>query len=1333
MSEERQKQLLRILRWTGGISAGFCILLALMLWTPPGHRLIEWIAKKATKGEVIVEGLDGALPGSAKARRIELRDARGTWLRITDAEAEWSPLTFLGNHYEVMRVAAAKVELLRRPLPSKPSEGPSPRIDVYALSLPHIDIAPSLLGHPAMLAAKGSLNYTTIHEFGVDLAITRPGGNDHYILKGYVAADVINGRAAIAESPDGLLGTLAGLPGLGPVTLSAEASGDRAANNVSFALTAGALTANARGTISLAVGRTDLDFSAASPAMQLDPSTGWASLAAEGHVHGAFDAPQVDAKLKLVKLGAAGFSIETVDADLRGEGGGIDLTATANGARLPDSKYASVFAARPFQLSAHADLKDASRPVTFQLRHPLLALNGAAKTAGAQSAVLDLSVPSLQPFAVLAGADLTGRARLKASVARSGQQLTIDLDGGIAASGASLVARMLGPDATLRFHSLVAGSDVMDSRMRLHGAGFDANVEGGYRAGRLDYRVSTTLSDLARLSTVLIGSAQVRGTVAGLPAQALLDLSGSADMASRGFSPQRIALRARATGLPNPANARITADGRLDDARLALAADWTAKSGGHDAKLSLDWKSLTSRAAITVPQKGPLAGRIALDATDLNDLATFMGFAMGGSLHATGDLGGQGGKQSATLRLNANTLKLESVTVGAAAIDGTIADALGAPRIDARLNARDFAAAGITGSAAGALNGALDKLALSLTGDLKDAQGQPAHVTAAALADVPKSQLQLNQLAADWRGENIALAGPAKFDLANGAAVDRLALKGVGGEIVVQGRALPKLALTASAENIELASFRSFAPQLGAEGTLSAHAQLTGTIAAPFGTVALNGKELRVAGYSRRLAPAALEAQAQLHGTAAQVHAKLSAGESVAMTLDGSAPLSAAQALDLRVAGSGDLSLLNPLLTAAGRQAKGRITLDGSVAGTMAAPRLSGTATLKGAEYQDAVQGLRIQDVAADLKADNGVIRIVKLDGKAGPGSIGGGGTLDTTAPGWPADLTITLRNARPIVSDMMTASLTGDLALKGEALRALTLSGKLEVPKAEINIPDSFPPEVRTLNIRRRGQKPPPPPPATTSLALDLAVATTGPVIVRGHGIDADLGGELTLKGSSGAPQVGGGFQMQRGTLTVAGQVLSFTTGKVSFDGSGVRSRLDPTLNFVAETSSGGVTATLTVGGYASAPKITLSSSPQLPQDEILAHLLFQQSSKQLTPLQMAQIAQALASLSGISNGFDPVASIRGGLGLDRLAVSGGSGVTTGTTVEAGKYVFRNIYVGAKQGLSGGTQAQVQIDITRNLKAEATISAGTSATATQGAGAQDTGGTLGLSYQFEY
>jgi len=919
--------------------------------------------------------------------------------------------------------------------------------------------------------------------------------------------------------------------------------------------------------------------------------------------------------------------------------------------------------------------------------------------------------------------------------ARSGSQITLDLDGGIAASGSSLVARMLGRNAKLVFHTQVAGSDILDTRLRLSGAGFDTRVDGSFRASRMDYRVQAVLTDLARLTPALTGTLRLNGTVTGAMAQAAIDLSGTADMASRGFPRQRVTLKARANGLPNPATARVSADGRFDGAPLKLLADWKAAGKGHDATLSLDWKSLAARAAVTLPQNGvPAAGHIRLDVNDLNDLSAPAGVALGGHLHGNADLQGDGGKQSLALHLDAGAMKVMDTVLGSLAVNGRVTDAFGKPRADAKLNVQGLAVSGVTGSGSATLGGALDALAVSLDADLKDREGIPAHVVATALANVPGSQLRLTQMTADWHEQTMTLAAPANFDLAGGAAVDRLALKLAGGTFTASGRLTPQLGLNASAENIQLAALRSFAPRLGAEGVLSASANLTGTLAAPNGTIRVNGKELRVAGYSRKLASATLDARADLGGGAAQVNARLSAGENVALTLEGSAPLSPDGMLALHAAGKADLSLLNPLLTADGRQVKGLLTLDAGVAGPLTAPRLSGTASLRSGEFQDYTQGVRVHDMSADLAAENGVIRIVKLDGKAGPGSITGGGGIDTTAPGWPVDLTIGLRNARPIASDMMTASLTGDLKLKGQARgNAVTLSGKLDVPKAEINIPDSFPPEVRTLNIRRRGQKPPPPPPVATAVALDLAVNTTGPVIVRGHGIDADLGGQLTLKGSTGAPAIGGGFQMNRGTLTVAGQVLDFTTGKVSFDGGGVRSRLDPVLDFVAETSSGGVTATLRVSGYASAPKITLSSSPQLPQDEILAHLLFQQSSKQLSPLQLAQIAQALAALSGISNGFDPVASIRGGLGLDRLAVGGGSGVTTGTTVEAGKYVSRNVYVGAKQGVSGGTQAQVQIDITRNLKAEATVSAGTNATATQGAAARDTGGSLGLSYQFEY
>jgi translocation and assembly module TamB len=133
-----------------------------------------------------------------------------------------------------------------------------------------------------------------------------------------------------------------------------------------------------------------------------------------------------------------------------------------------------------------------------------------------------------------------------------------------------------------------------------------------------------------------------------------------------------------------------------------------------------------------------------------------------------------------------------------------------------------------------------------------------------------------------------------------------------------------------------------------------------------------------------------------------------------------------------------------------------------------------------------------------------------------------------------------------------------------------------------------------------------------------------------------------------------------------------------------------------------------VTVSGSARNPKITLSSVPDQPQDEILAALLFNTTTSKLSPFQMAEIAAALASLSGATSGIDPLASIRSTLGLDRLSV--GSGTGGDPTLEAGKYLARGVYLGAKQSASG---------------------TGTS-TATGSTGSADAA-SVGLTYQFEY
>jgi translocation and assembly module TamB len=244
----------------------------------------------------------------------------------------------------------------------------------------------------------------------------------------------------------------------------------------------------------------------------------------------------------------------------------------------------------------------------------------------------------------------------------------------------------------------------------------------------------------------------------------------------------------------------------------------------------------------------------------------------------------------------------------------------------------------------------------------------------------------------------------------------------------------------------------------------------------------------------------------------------------------------------------------------------------------------------------------------------------------------------------------------------------------------------------------------------------------------MNLTVSAPDQVFIRGRGIDAELGGSIRIKGTTSTPIPSGALELRRGTLSVIGTTLTFTDGSISFAGAALT---DPALHFVATSTTSSITATLTISGSASDPKITLSSVPDMPQDEILAQLLFNTSTSKLSPLQLAQIAAALGSLSGATSSVgDPLDKIRTSLGLDRLSV--GSDSSGNPTLQAGRYIARGVYLGAQQSASGtGTQATIQVDIAKGLKLQTTAGSGTS-TATGSTSSADAA-SVGLTYQFEY
>ena len=582
------------------------------------------------------------------------------------------------------------------------------------------------------------------------------------------------------------------------------------------------------------------------------------------------------------------------------------------------------------------------------------------------------------------------------------------------------------------------------------------------------------------------------------------------------------------------------------------------------------------------------------------------------------------------------------------------------------------------------------------------------------------------------RQQSPGLLALVRLTFTDGVAIDRLRL-GLRREAVldVSGRVGSALDLTVALRNLPADLAAVVAPDLAVDGTVQADARLTGTTARPAGTVV----KLSATGLRARSGPGRGCVLAGQHHRERHAERQRGPGRRAAACRVVAAPGCRART-DRRHRRAGpagdrrlDLTLANAILAAGGRRVRGRVTPDLTITGTAAAPRVGGTVQLADGEVEDAAAGLHLTGIVARVQGDGSALRIAQFSAKAGPGTIGAGGTVGVLAPGLPLDLTLTARNARPLSSDLVSAELDADLTIRGEAVGLLTVAGSVRVRRADLRVPERLPTSIAVLPISVPGAKPAPPAAASSDVALNLTVDAPQQIFIRGRGLDAEFGGSMKLTGSVSRLRAEGGLNLRRGVLNLVGHALDFSEGLITFDGGSIA---DPSIRLVANSTSANVVATLTVGGTARNPKITLSSVPELPQDEVLAHLLFGKGVGALGPLEIAGIASGLATLTGSGGSIigDPLDKMRQGLGLDRLAI--GSGPKGGATLEAGRYLAPGVYLGAKQSASGGgAQASVQVDIAKGLKLEGT--AGTGGTSAVGAAGASNGTSVGLTYQFEY
>jgi translocation and assembly module TamB len=539
------------------------------------------------------------------------------------------------------------------------------------------------------------------------------------------------------------------------------------------------------------------------------------------------------------------------------------------------------------------------------------------------------------------------------------------------------------------------------------------------------------------------------------------------------------------------------------------------------------------------------------------------------------------------------------------------------------------------------------------------------------------------------------------------------------------------LDLTVDLASFPLALVDRVAGSRGLRGTLTGQARISGTLADPAARFTLDAQGVSARIMDEFGLPAlGLSASGDYRGRVLTLASGRVTGGGADLTASGRIPL-VGPGLDLRASGTLPLSLANPFLAERSAQVAGNLRVNASVQGALSAPRYNGTLSLAGGTLVYPDLNIRLNDVAFEASLDGSTARVSGLRAAvAAGGTITGEGqvTLDGVR-GYPADIGVRLNDVRYTDGQFVSTRLNGALTMTGPLVGGGgRLAGEIDLGRTEISIAeglgasqaaleqvthvDTPPPVQITLDRARIGTAAPAPERTGAGIGLDVRINAPNQIFVRGRGLDVELGGSLRIQGTTTDIRPVGQFDLRRGRLIVLGQRIDFDEGSLQLVGN-----LDPQIHFVAETQSADVTAIVTVDGRVSAPRIRFSSEPPLPEDEVLARVLFNRSTQNLSAFQVAQLAAAAAELAG-GGGPGILSQLRGATGLDDLDIitqEDGS-----TALRAGKYLDDNIYLDVQTDTDGTTRAEIRLDLSRSVTARGSVGS-------------DGDSTIGLFYERDY
>lgn len=409
---------------------------------------------------------------------------------------------------------------------------------------------------------------------------------------------------------------------------------------------------------------------------------------------------------------------------------------------------------------------------------------------------------------------------------------------------------------------------------------------------------------------------------------------------------------------------------------------------------------------------------------------------------------------------------------------------------------------------------------------------------------------------------------------------------------------------------------------------------------------------------------------AKLQLAATDKSAGANASIELANILDRESQITGAATLELS-----DLSLLSFLYPDV-TETSGRVGGKVDISGSLTAPEFVGEIGLQDGAFEVSRAGIAVTEIGLRLQQSEPGRLSLEGSAKSGEGflSIGGSTTLSSTA-GVRTQITLKGDKFEILRLPEWHASTSPSIEVILDD-REARISGELGIPDANIvvhEIPDTAVQPSADVIVHRADESQ-----QTTrrELFVDVRTVLGKEVSLSAFGLTTGLEGAVRITGGSKSPYAGfGRLILREGRYKAYGQNLEIERGELVFNGP----LGNPTLDVRAtRTASDDVVAGIHLTGTPAQPRSEVFSDPVLGDAEALSYLLTGRPLVNANAEQGDMLNQAAFAL-GLSTAGSVVSQISNELGLDTLAVKGGSG---NQQIVAGKSLGNRLLVEYAYGI---------------------------------------------------